>query len=59
MSSFILYVIGYIVLITGLSIAAHLMNVPPRWIGVGVIVLLGLGIVSGVAKTRHKDPPSA
>ncbi len=59
MSSFVLYIIGYIVLIAGLAIGASMMEVPPRWIAVGVIVLVGIGIVSGVAKTRRRDPPSA
>jgi hypothetical protein len=30
--------------------------VPPRWIGVGVLVLSGIGVASGVARTRQKDP---
>lgn len=53
--SFGLYLFGYVVLIIGLAIGAHLLHVPPRWIGVGVLVMAGLGILSGVAKTRQKD----
>jgi len=53
--SFTIYLIGYLLFITGLAIGAHLMHMPPRWIGVGVIVLAGLGILSGVAKTRQRD----
>jgi hypothetical protein len=53
--SFAIYLIGYLLFITGLAIGAHLMHMPPRWIGVGVIVLAGLGILSGVAKTRQRD----
>lgn len=56
--SFGLYLIGYVVLIIGLALGAHLMHVPPRWIGVGVLVLTGLGIISGVANTRRRDPSS-
>jgi len=26
---------------------------------VGIIVLIGLGILSGVSKTRHPDPPES
>lgn len=54
--SFAIYLIGYLVLIIGLAIGAHLMHMPPRWIGVGVIVLVGLGILKGVANTRQRDP---
>jgi len=54
--SFTLYVIGFIVLIAGLAWGANLMHVEPRWIGVGVVVLVGLGIVLGVTSTRQRDP---
>ncbi len=54
--SFGLYLIGFIVLVIGLAMGAHLMHVPPRWIGVGVVVLMGLGILTGVTMTRHRDP---
>ncbi len=54
--SFGIYIAGYIVLIIGLALGAHLAHVPDRWIGVGVIVLVGLGIVSAVTRTRQRDP---
>ena len=58
MSSFSIYLIGFIVLIIGLAIAATLLGAPPMWIGVGVIVLIGLGVLTGVSKTKRPDPPS-
>ena len=54
--SFTLYLFGFIVLTIGLAVGAHFMHVPPRWIGVGITVLIGLGILSAVATTRHRDP---
>jgi hypothetical protein len=54
--SFGLYIVGFIVLIVGLSIGAYLLHVPPQWIGVGVVVLIGLGILTGVTSTRQRDP---
>ena len=36
MSSFATYLIGFLILIVGLRIAAYLLNVPTMWIGVGV-----------------------
>jgi predicted signal transduction protein with EAL and GGDEF domain len=56
--SFGLYLIGYIVLIIGLALAAHFLHVAPRWIGIGVLCLIGLAIVHGVTATRQKDPAS-
>jgi uncharacterized membrane protein len=54
--SFGLYVLGYLIIIGGLTYGATLMHVPTRWIVVGVLVLVGLGIVKGVKSTRQKDP---
>jgi hypothetical protein len=56
--SFGIYIAGYILLIIGLAIGAHLLHVPQKWIGVGVLCLIGLGIIHGVRATRHRDPPS-
>ena len=58
MSSFSTYLIGFIVLIIGLSVAAYLLGAPPLWIGVGAIVLIGIGILSGTSRTKAKDPPA-
>ncbi|MFZ0137097.1 MAG: hypothetical protein WAK89_08570 [Candidatus Sulfotelmatobacter sp.] len=54
--SFGLYAIGFAIMIAGLIYGAHLMRMPTHWIVVGAIVLLGVGILSGVKATRQKDP---
>jgi len=56
--SFGIYLIGYIILIVGLAMGAHLLHIPPRWIGVGVVILVGLGVVTGVTATRNRDSSS-
>ena len=56
--SFGIYLVGYIILITGLAIAAHMLNVPMQWIGVAILCLVGIAIVHGVTATRQKDPQS-
>ncbi len=58
MSSFGIYLIGFVILIVGLAIAANLLGLPTLWIGVGVIVLIGIGVLTGVSKTKRPDPPS-
>ncbi len=58
MSSFSTYLLGFIVLILGLALAAYLLNVPPVWIVVGVIVLIGLGILMATSRTKPRDPPT-
>ena len=54
--SFGIYAVGFAILIAGLAYVAHLMHVPTQWIGAGVIVMAGLGILSAVKATRQKDP---
>jgi hypothetical protein len=54
--SFVLYLVGFVILISGLSYGAHLLHVAPRWITVMDIVLIGLAILTGATHTRHRDP---
>jgi uncharacterized membrane protein len=54
--SFGLYSAGFAIVIAGLIYGAHLMHVPTHWIVVGAVVLLGVGILSGVRATRQRDP---
>lgn len=54
--SFGIYAIGYLILIVGVAYLAHLMHIPQTYIVAGVIILVGIGIVTGVQNTRHKDP---
>lgn len=56
MSSFGTYLIGFIILIFGLAFGAYLLNVPVTWIGVGVVVLIGIGVLSATSRTRMRDP---
>ena len=56
--SFGIYIVGYIILIIGLAIGANLLHLPPKWIGVGILCLVGVAIIHGVTATRHRDPPS-
>jgi len=50
--SFGLYAIGFAVLIGGLIYPGYLVHMPGHWIAVGAIVLLGIGILTGVKATR-------
>ena len=53
--SFALYLIGFAVLIIGLVFGAYMLHLPPKWIGVGAVVLVGAGIMSAVSHTRRRD----
>ncbi len=54
--SFALYGLGYLILICGVAYVAHLMHVPQAWILGIVVILLGIGIVTGVQNTKQRDP---
>lgn len=54
--SFALYIIGFIVLIGGIAWGLVTAGVPSLYIGIACVILFGIGIVTGVARTRSKDP---
>jgi uncharacterized membrane protein len=53
--SFGLYSAGFAIVIVGLVFAAHLIHIPIHWIVVCAIVMVGIGILSGVKATRPRD----
>jgi hypothetical protein len=57
MSSFALYLIGSVVLIGGVAWALIAAGVPTLYVVIASIILLGLGILRGVSRTRSKDQP--
>ena len=54
--SFALYVLGYLIVIVGVGLGAHYMHVPAHWIAVVVLILAGMGVATGVSRTRGRDP---
>lgn len=56
--SFLLYLVGFIVLIAGLGWLATTLGVSQTYIMIGAAILLGIGIFSAAARTRAQDPPA-
>lgn len=54
--SFGLYILGFLLFIIGVAYGAHMAHVPTQWIAVAIIALLGIGIMTGVSRTRMRDP---
>jgi membrane-bound acyltransferase YfiQ involved in biofilm formation len=54
--SFGIYTVGYLILIAGVAYLAHLMHIPTQYIVAVVVIMLGIGVVTGVQNTRQKDP---
>lgn len=59
MSSLSIYLLGFLVLVLGVTMGLHLAGVPAAWIAVVGVVLLGVGILSAVSKTRRRDASPA
>ena len=53
--SFVIYIVGFLILIGGLIYGAIIVHLPLHWIVVGAVVLLGAGILSAVKATRQRD----
>ena len=53
--SFLLYIVGFLIMIGGLIYGAVIVHLPLHWIVVGSVVLLGAGVLTGVKATRQKD----
>jgi hypothetical protein len=54
--SFALYLIGFAIFVGGVAWALIEMGVPSLYVGIAAVILIGLGIVTGVTRTRGKDP---
>jgi hypothetical protein len=55
--SFAIYITGFAIVVAGLIYGAVLVHLPAHWIVVGGVVLVGVGILTGVKATRQKDSP--
>jgi len=56
MTNFIVYLIGTLFVVAGLAYGASRMGVSGVWIAAGALVIIGLGLMGGIVKTRQKDP---
>jgi len=56
--SFALYMIGVVLLVGGLAWGLVTAGVPHTYIAIGCVIVLGLGIMAAVARTRSKDSSS-
>lgn len=58
MTNFVIYLIGTLLVVAGMAYGAMHLGVRPVWIGVGALIIIGLGLMGGIVKTRQKDPAS-
>ena len=56
MTNMVVYLIGTLLVVAGLAYAASRVGVAQPWIIAGALVIIGLGLMGGIVKTRQKDP---
>lgn len=56
--SFPIYLVGFLIVIGGVAWGLSVAGVSQTYIIIACVIMLGIGIMSAVAKTRMKDPPS-
>lgn len=54
--SFAIYLIGAAIFLGGVAWGLATLNVPPQYIAIVVLIVLGIAIFTGVSRTRAKDP---
>ena len=56
--SFALYLVGLLLLVVGIAWGLSLAGLAPVYIGIASIIVLGIGVMMAVSRTRAKDPPA-
>lgn len=56
MTNMVVYLIGTLLVVAGLAYGADRVGISHVWIAVGAMVIIGLGLMGGITKTRQKDP---
>ena len=56
--SFPIYLVGFLVVIGGVAWGLSVAGLPTLYIAIACVIMLGIGILTGVAKTRQKDSPT-
>jgi hypothetical protein len=51
--SFLLYLVGFVVFISGLAWVATMFGLSQAWILVGAALLLAVGVFTAIARTRE------
>lgn len=54
--SFALFLVGLVLLVAGIAWGLSTMGLAPVYIGVACLIVLGIGIMMAVSRTRAKDP---
>jgi NADH:ubiquinone oxidoreductase subunit 6 (subunit J) len=56
MTNFVVYLIGTLLVVAGLAYGASRLGISQVWIVAGALVIIGIGVMGGIVKTRQKEP---
>jgi hypothetical protein len=56
MTNMMVYLIGTLFVVGGLAYGADRLGISHVWIIAGALVIIGIGLMGGIVKTRQKDP---
>jgi NADH:ubiquinone oxidoreductase subunit 6 (subunit J) len=56
MTNFLVYLIGTLLVVAGLAYGASRLGISQVWIIAGALVILGIGVMGGIVKTRQQEP---
>jgi len=54
--SFALYIVGLVLLVGGIAWGLVTAGLAPVYVGITCLIVLGIGIMMAVSRTRTKDP---
>jgi hypothetical protein len=55
-TNFVVYLVGTLLVVAGLAYGASHLGISSVWIMAGALVMIGIGLMGGIVKTRQKDP---
>jgi hypothetical protein len=56
MTNMLVYLVGTLLVVAGLAYGANRLGINQAWIIAGALVVIGMGLMGGIVKTRQKDP---
>ena len=56
--NFWIFLVGFLVVIAGVAWGLSVAGVPQTYILIACVIMLGIGILTAVTRTRQKDPPA-
>jgi hypothetical protein len=56
MTNMVIYLIGTLFVVAGMAYGASRLGVSQVWIIAGALIIIGIGLMGGIVKTRQKDP---